>query len=122
LGLERGMRDPSTPFWLQAAITVAVLAGIIGYVWWQMRRYGGEEFSAVRVIGVACVAACSSLPFVAAWWWLAPKGTGCHNPLLLAAVFVPIAALEVWGFVLALRERKRKKIGVVFSPTSRGTE
>src|SRR5690242_5381290 len=108
------MSDPSTPFWLQAAITLAALAGIVSFVWWQMRRYG-DEFSVVRVIGVVCAAACISLPFAAAWWSLAPKGTGRHSPLLLATVFVPIAVLEVWGFVLGVRELKRKRMGAVSS-------
>jgi len=103
------MSDSATPFWLQVVVTVTVLGGIIGYVSWQMRRYDGEEFSVLRVLSVAALAACGSLPFAAAWWWLAPRETDRHSPLLLAAFFVPIAALEAWGFVLALRKRKAKK-------------
>ena len=104
------MNDSSTPFWLKVVVTVVALCGFVGYVRWQMRRDGGAEFSLLRVIGVAATAACSALPFVAAWWWLAPRETGRHSPLLLAAAFVPIAALEVWGFVLALRKRPTRKI------------
>jgi hypothetical protein len=104
------MNDSSISFWLQAVVTVAALCGIVGYVWWQMRRHGGDEqFGVLRVLGVATAAACSALPFVAAWWWLAPRETGRHSPLLLAAAFVPIATLEAWGFALALRKRRAKK-------------
>jgi hypothetical protein len=103
------MNDSPIPFWLQAVVTVAALCGIVGYVRWQMRRDRREQFSLLRVLGVAAAAACSALPFVAALWWLAPPDTGPHNPLLLAAAFVPIAGLEVWGFVLALRKRRAKK-------------
>jgi hypothetical protein len=103
------MSESSIPFWLQAVVTVAALGGIIGYVQWQVRRSGREAFSVLRVLRVASAAACIALPFVAAWWWLAPRETGRHSPLLLAATFVPIAALEAWGVALALRKRKAKK-------------
>ena len=82
-------------------------AGIVGYVWWEMRRKHGEEFSVLRVLGVALAAVCAALPFVAAWWWLAPRQASRQSPLLLAATFVPIALLEVWGFVLGLRKRRK---------------
>ena len=103
------MTEASIPFWLQGIIIVAALAGIIGYVSWQMRRYGCRDFSVLRVILAALAAACVALPFVAAYWWLTPRETGRHHPFLLAAAFVPIAALELWGFALALRNRRKKK-------------
>jgi amino acid transporter len=109
LGFECGMSDPSTSFLLRAVLAVTGLVAIVGYVWWQMRNYRRGEFSVLRVLGVTFAAACCSLLFVAGWWWLEPRGTGHHDPLLLAAVFVPIAALEVWGFVIGRRELKRKK-------------
>jgi hypothetical protein len=103
------MNESATPFWLQAVGTLAGLAGVIGYVWWQTRRQGGEGFNVLRVLGVALAAAFGSLPFVVAWWWLAPQDTDRHSPFLLAAVFLPVFALEAWGFALALRRRKEKK-------------
>jgi hypothetical protein len=107
------MTEPSIPSWLQGVITVAALAAIIGYASWQMHRYGSRDFSVLRVIVAALAAVCVALPFVGAYWWLTPQAAGQH-PLLLAANFVPIAALELWGFALALRNR-RKKQGVSHS-------
>jgi hypothetical protein len=109
LGRASGMSESAIPFWLQATGTVAVLACVIACVWWQMRRQGGEEFSVLRVLGVALAAALGSLPFVAAWWWLAPQDADRHSPLLLGAVFVPVFALEAWGLALMLRRRKQRK-------------
>ena len=104
------MNESVTPFWLQVVGTLAGLAGVICCVWWQTRRQGGEKFSVLRVLGVAVAAAFGSLPFVAAWWWLAPQDTDRHSPFLLAAVFLPISALEAWGLAFALRRREDKKI------------
>ena len=47
LGLARSMNESATPFWLQAVGTLAGLAGVIGYVWWQTpARRGGVQRSA----------------------------------------------------------------------------
>jgi hypothetical protein len=107
LGPHNVMSEPSIPFWLSAILTVTGLIGIVGYVWCEMRRKHGEEFSLLRIVGVALAAICVSLPFVATWWWLEPRQANRHSPLLLAAFFVPIAVLEVWGFVIAWQKRRK---------------
>jgi uncharacterized BrkB/YihY/UPF0761 family membrane protein len=104
------MTEQSIPFGLQGLIIVAALAGIISYVSWQMRRYGSRDFSVLRVILAALAAVCVALPFVGAYWWLTPREADRQHPLLLGAAFVPIAALELWGFALVLRNRRKKKL------------
>ncbi len=102
------MSDSAPTFLIQALVTILALAAIVGFVAWQMRR-DKKEFSVLRVLGVAFAALMlGSLPFAAVFWWLAPTDADRHSPYLLAAVFVPIGVLEVWGIIYGIRRLRRK--------------
>jgi hypothetical protein len=103
------MSDTAPHFLIQAFVTILGLVAIVGFVTWQM-RHDKKEFSLLRVLAVAFAALLlGSVPFAVAFWWLAPGDTGSHRPYLLAAVFVPIAVLEVWGIVHFGRRTKARK-------------
>jgi apolipoprotein N-acyltransferase len=104
------MNDTASPFLIQVLVAIFQLVAIVGLVAWQMRR-NKREFSVLRVLAIAFAALLfGSLPFVAAFWWLAPSDADRHNPYLLAAAFVPIGVLEAWGIVYCIRlHRLRRK-------------
>jgi hypothetical protein len=102
------MTDSAPPFLLQALGTVGGLVLVVGIVAWQMRG-DRKGFSLLRILGVAFAALLGSLPFVAAFWWFAPRDADRHSPLLLAAVFVPTLVLEAWGISSGIRRWRQRK-------------
>ena len=102
------MNESAPHFVFKALATVALLVAVIGFVWWQMRR-DGRDFSVVRVFLVTLAAALGSLPFVAAFWWFAQPDQESQRMLLLAAVFVPVFALEVWGITYGIRRLRNRR-------------
>ena len=97
------MNHKAPPFLIQVLVAIFQLVAVVGFAAWQM-RHNKNEFSVLRVLVVAFAALLfGSLPFVAAFWWLAPSDADRHNPYLLAAEFVPIGVLTAWGVVLCIR-------------------
>lgn len=104
------MNESVPHFTIQAVGTVAVLVASIAFVWWQMRK-DGRRFSIVRVFLVTLSAATGSLPFVAAFWWVALPDRESQRMLLVAAVFVPIFVIEAWGITYGIRRLRDRKHG-----------
>jgi hypothetical protein len=103
------MNQPSMPFAMQALVTIGGCVAVIAFVWWQARREG-KEFHVFRVLAIMFLAALSSLPFIAAFWWLTPKDTEWrNNPYTLAAWSVPLFALNAWGLIHFGRKLRQKK-------------
>ena len=105
------MNDSVASFPLQILGFVLVVSLILGIVWWFTRHTPGA-FSLWRVLAVAVFAALFVALLLAAWWWLMPQDRD-QRPFLLAAVLIPVCALNAWGFVISHRGRRRSLTQVV---------
>lgn len=86
-----------------------------------MRR-DGKDFNLLRVLLVTLAAVLGSAPFLVFFWWLASEDRQLQRLLLLAAVFVPVFALEAWAIIRGIRRwnhgrRKRKLFSQAQAPT-----
>lgn len=103
-----GVSDTEPNFWVKAFVTMLLLVALVGFVAWQMRR-DKKTFRVLRVLTVTfALLLFGSLPFAAAYWWLASRGNDRNNPYLLAAAFFPIAVLELWGLIFGIRRNRKK--------------
>ncbi len=106
-------------FWLRLLAVPGVLTVIVAAAWWQTRS-DRKEFSILRVLSLTFLSGLVASLFVLAWWWTASpeiesqRGLVSRNPLLLAAVFVPVLALTVVGLILAIRAKRKRHENIQF--------
>jgi cytochrome bd-type quinol oxidase subunit 2 len=106
--------DEAMPyFWLRLIAVLAVIGAVVAVSWWQT-RFDRQAFSLARVFFLAVLCGLVAAMFVLLWWRASPaevesqRGLLSRNPLLFAAVFVPIAAIYALVVFIALRTRRKK--------------